>query len=381
MSVTAKLTYLLSTCNKVSTAFYNKLFDQYKLNKQIPTINSVAYRKNFLLFLTLGESIPEKYNIAELYFTFLENEYLSNIVIQNSNRNLDHEEYKYIQNELSIRNINNTDVMLSMCAIASMIKTYSISYSYIMIPIILNYGRDDNFVHQTMLIVDFTGKIMFYEPYGKYTKYNMDYSKCVCDLFSIFSIFFSYHRDSYNHYTICDTYHKVYNLDRGIQDIIMQINNNKVDEFKMRYDELIKKIQTDFPDMDYNKNNISISDDKTIHIVRLMSVLNNYNDYSDKKNEFNHIYEEAMKMYCSMNSKTCVTITLVEINYFLGIPKKDQEKKIKELYNSFNVTNPNNVLMDKLSNLLNIFDKNEKTNILQIIKTNTKTNHICELLS
>jgi hypothetical protein len=379
MSNNAKLAYLLSSCPKISRTFYNRVFDQYKLNINTPTKNSVAYRKNFLLFLTLGETIPDNYNISGIKYSFLEDEYLSYKVLNHSNRNLNISEINYIQNELSIRNINNAKDTLSMCSIASMIKTYSQSYSYLIIPIILNYGRGDNFVHQTLLIIDFTGKIMFYEPYGKYNKYNMDYSRCICNLFKIFGTFLST-STNYTQYKICDTYHNVYNLDRGIQDIIMQKNNNRFDKFKIQYDEIIKKIQIYFPDENYNKNAISITDDKTVNIVRLMSVLNKY-DNRNKKKEFNHIYEEAMKLYCGMNSKTCVTITLVEIDYFLGIPKKDQEKKLNEFYNKFNVEVPNNVLMNKLSDLLNVFDENEKKTLLQILKTNNKTTYMCKLLS
>jgi len=245
-----------------------------------------------------------------------------------------------------------------------------------MIPVILDYGKNDKFVHQTMLIIDFDGKIMFYEPYGKYIKYKMDYSACVCDLFSVFGKFFPDQSGG-----ICDTYHNIYGLDTGIQSIIMGINNKKFTEFKEQYNTIIKKIQNTFPDMDYDKNAISTTDDKTVKVLSLMGKLNNYGDVDDGDVEtFKEIYNETMGIYCSMNSKTCVTITLVEMNYLLKIPKKEQEERLRNFYNGFRVDAPNIILMEKLSDLLKIFGKNERAKLLNIIKKNIKTSQMCKLI-
>jgi hypothetical protein len=381
MTDNAKLAYLLSSCHKMSKIVFNKVFDKYSIKNN--TINSLAYRKNFELYLTLGE-LPifdkksvntNKFIIKNINYKFLGNTDISDDVIKKSNNKILNYDELHIFDKKCM-NLNK----LVLCSISAMIKLYIKSYSYLIIPVILDYGRGENFVHQTLLIIDFTGKIMFYEPYGNYSKYDKDYSKCICSLFSIFKVFFPKNTN-----VVCDTYHNIYGLDEGIQSIIMKKNNERYEEFNVQYDNIIKKIQFNFPDINYKKYDIPITDDKTVNILNLIQVLNKYDKvHKSKKTEFNIIYDEVMKIYCSMNSKTCVSITLIEIDYFLKVPKNNQKQKILEFYNLFKVPIPNNILMNKLSQLLNSLQHLKKIQTiikgLDISNTITKTSDICNNL-
>jgi hypothetical protein len=381
----AKLAYLLSTCHKFNEVFTNNILNQFKLHNHD---SSVAYRQFFSLYITLKENnSDEQFEVSDIDFSFVKNKQISTEILQCSNATLNNADIQHIQQCLLKLNINdniNGHQMISMCSVATLIKLYSSLYSYIYIPVTLDYGRGDNFVHQTSLIIDCSGTIMYYEPYGLYKKYNKSYVKCIRSLFgSLNKVLHDYRRYNIKP-VISDTYHSIYNLNEGIQNIIIKKNNSHVVEFNTKYNEVLTKIKVYFPKYYHiikEKVEEEVSfDDKTLPILTLMSQLNNMHVNDDKITIYNQIYKTVMEIYCSLNSKTCVSITLIEMDKLFKIKKtQNVSNELKILYETFNIDYPNKILMGYLYSLLDVF-KN-KQSLLNIINSQTRPTKICKLIT
>jgi hypothetical protein len=177
----------------------------------------------------------------------------------------------------------------------------------------------------------------------------------------------------------------------------MDINNSRSKTFDIIYNQLIKEIKEAFPNYNLEPNNYEDQDkkDNTYKILRLLSNIDKSNiDRSlnispEKLIKYNALFNRVLECYCCYNSKTCVTITLVELNEFFKqtsdlkksnkfISQKIQESHLKKLYNEFKISNPNAVLMQKLNNLMNAFQNSE--DIIDIVHNNTHISKTCAKL-
>lgn len=405
MNINAKLAYLLCTCSKFNDAFMAAMIKQYENCK------TVATRHYFTLYITLGEKHSHIFNIASVDFKFANssNKTLADVLQMHNNKMLSWEMYTIYEN-LQKQNINlDTHQLIGIYTIASLIKYYrNAGFKYAFIPLVINYGRGGEILHQAALIIDFDGIFLFYEPYGKYTKYEKSYAEAVCQFFHIFDGCDLFEKPNemvrlnpeLQSYNLCYTYHDflgINDINGGIQTIIMDINNSRSKSFDIIYGQLIKEIKEAFPNYNLEPNNYEDQDkkDHTYKILRLLSNIDKSNiDRSlnispEKLIKYNALFNRVLECYCCYNSKTCVTITLVELNEFFKqtsdlkksnkfISQKIQESHLKTLYNEFKVSNPNAVLMQKLNNLMNAFQNSE--DIIDIVHNNTHISKMCAKL-
>lgn len=367
MSLNAKLAYLLCTCPNFADSFYATIIKPFAKNK------IVATRHMFVFFINLFEPTdsPNHFAVDNIEFKFANSD---NIVLaetlQAYNNIILDWEMPIIYNRLKQLDINlDAKQIISLYTIASLIKRYKSEYKYIFIPVVINYGRSSNLLHQTALIIDCSGKFLYYEPYGKYKKYNKSYKECICNLFMSLDIMF-YDSDSVSSVT----YHNNFKLDAGIQDIILKKNNDQKQQFDVEYNELVKRIKDAYTiDLDYI-NTLQTEDEKTDYTIRVMELVSRSTQSRINKD----LYYDVLNMYYRYNSKTCVSITLVEMYHFFMLSDNDIIQRLQEFYLEFNTNAPNVILLEKLNKLFKLFRNCD--GITNIINNNIYTNNICKRL-
>ncbi len=204
-------------------------------------------------------------------------------------------------------------------------------YHYLFIPIVIDYNIDTGLVHQCALIINLHQWVfLFYEPYGVYSKYSADYSGVVNDFLNLY--------DWPQSYTY-STWHQYFNLPTGIQSIMLRCHNN----MRAEYDTDIAK---------YMANLQATNPDKYAELVKTLSSKKNLpvhkDDYTFDTLDIVHQYMsqqrggcevEAFYLYYKYNSKTCVTITIVELDYFFSIVANmeldAQKSNLKAFYAEF----------------------------------------------
>jgi hypothetical protein len=391
MYTNAKLAYLLCTCHKFNDAFMAAMTKQYENSK------IVATRHYFTFYITLCEPTSEKYEgrfaVRSSHFKFAGSDdiVMSEALQLHNNEMLSWEMVKIYEN-LRKQNVS-FDIynIVGVYTIAALIKYYKdAGYKYIFIPVVINYGRTDKMVHQAALIIDFQGKFLFYEPYGKYTKFGKSYAESVCEFFHIFDDCKLFNSDRPNQ---CVTYHQYLGVGDGIQQILLERNNARVTSFNTEYDQTITELKVSFPNYRIVPQHTMSEQDTQDKTFKILDLLFNIDQVAidnkevktiedeDKKKTYNRLLHKVLEHYCCYNSKTCVTITLVEMNEFFkyvedGSDKNTISRKVSNLYNEFQVAIPNPVLMKKLNRVLDVFQNSDE--IREIV---TNSNHISETCS
>jgi hypothetical protein len=322
-----KTFYLLSKNHNFSNAMSAAMINKYK---------SVGSRHHFNLYINLFEDGNE-FKLNSIKYSFAGTK--SYMLKKHNDSLLSWEESKIIEN---IKNKNlhiNNDGLIGLCTIASIIKMCKrAGCKYVYLPITLNYGRVNNLLHQTSLIIDLNGIFMYYEPYGRYIKYDKKYDEVICNLFHVF--------DGCNLFNekniICNTYHNIFNMSEGIQTIIMKKNNEQAVRFNIEYDKALAEVKRIYPGFREPPENTTQKDDYTYKIVNLLYALDGRE------------VAEVLECYGKYGSKTCVSITLVEMDAFFNCMSKNIPVTfLNNFYNEFRVEMPNYVLMAKLDALLN----------------------------
>ena len=350
MSLIAKVSYLLCSCHKFSESVFAKFIKQYEKNK------TVATRHFFTLFINMKEpkNKPDQFNIDNVKFKFeFDSNNISTKTLQKHNMDiLTFNEIKTVRDNINNMGINLLDYdLIAILQIAALIKIYKNNgFKYIFIPVVINYGRYSHLLHQTVLIIDCRGMFIYYEPYGVYTKYNKSYKQCICELFMSMNVMFDKPVKSVS-------YHDLFNNGKeGIQNIILKINNERDYLFAHEYDTLFNKITNRYPLIMLNKyGKLNTPDDersdKTEQIMDMMSKV-------DETEVNKDLHEETLKLYQQYNSKTCVTITLVEMDLFFdtiskyGYDNSRISQVIGDLYKTFHISIPNTILFNKLIELI-----------------------------
>lgn len=388
----SKIAFLLSSCIRFSHKFYKHTLKKYEKNKIVATLHNFDICVKFNTFKE-GDLSDFTVSNTDYYFYDIksnEKSIFSEWLQIFNDKNLSKTEITKLWDMLKNKNINLTPYQfVPILTIASLIKIYKNLYKYLFIPVIIDYGvPENNIYHQSGLIIDFSGKILYYEPYGKYTKYDKSYSNAMTDLFSIYESFVGNN-------TTTDTYHNfIYEPNKneyGIQTYILDKNNESFKIFEDEYNKLVKKI-SDFTST-YNikdsfinnlltdiKNNLIIdlknNNDQTLISVYILSSLSNFNvNYPEFNNielltKFKEIYNDAVCLYYKFNSQTCVTITIYEMNLFFNIAEEyyktnsdvlsleqTQKKNILDLYDKFRKNEfPNKLLLHNINELIDDFE-------------------------
>lgn len=398
----AKLAYLLSTCHDFADKFFIRVIKKHESNY----VACAKYYYSFWVVLKAPQdSSPFSLNrVFDMFFNTTNSNMIQVLEHMNEIQPITIEQKNEIQSNFS--KLTNHEGNCSITPI-NLILMYAANannknkYKYLFIPTILDYGVDVGLVHQCCILIDLqNGIILFFDPYASYSKYNHDYSYPIKQYFELFTSIlppqFKDDQGNIKYYT----YHEYFNLSNGIQNIILQKNNSKGVEFNIKFNKLIDDIRSakfKTPGIQLDEkilNNIKSDTnpvnktDETVRIMNTLEVIENYhsdNDHimDDDRINFNKIWEGFIELYHFYNSKTCVSITLVEIDFIFNnadLSKNDLEKKIKELYNIFETSDiPNTILMKKISDLVdNVFD--DAIKVKEQINSTNNTQDICNML-
>lgn len=387
----AKIAYLLSTCPKFNEAFMSALVRKYEPSR------TVASRHYFSLHVLLHEPDDGDFAVKGVYFKFANSsEPILADALQHSNNKYLSWEIPELHKNLMAQGIDlGVRQLVSLYTVAALVKMYRGHSRYIFVPVIINYGRGGNIVHQCALIVDLSGKFIFYEPYGKYSKYGKSYKKALRELFGafsslrLFSSFSSFPSFSYvspfpsfSSFS-SEIYHDMLGLTSGIQTIILERNNARKEsfdkEFKKIVDRAVEFFGSELPPKvqqsleDFKKPNSPMKSDGlrdlTVDILDLLFEVDHHQT-DEKKETQKDIVNDALIIYHGYNSKTCVAITLVEMDKFFS------GHDIHAFHDRFRVAEPNKVLMDELNQLIDVF----KTDIHQIITEHDIPSDTCKAL-
>jgi hypothetical protein len=386
-NVSAKIAYLLSTCYRFNNAFMSSMIRQYE------DTNTVAGRHHFSFHISLHEPIdantkPGDFEVEGTSFNFLESNSLimASVIQMSNNKILTENEMQQINIGLQQKNILiDIHHITGVYAVASLLKLYQNQYKNIFIPVVLDYGRTHNLVHQCAIIVDTTnGILMFYEPYGKYKKYGKSYEKCIKDFLHIFtpvleSRFFYHGELNYK------TFHQHIGVSDGIQQIMLNMNNSHRGEFEQNYKQLIQEVNAEFPNNQFEPT--SSSPDPSDHTMIVLDLLCNMDRTSidkipsNKKEKYKELLNRAMEYYYQYNSKTCVSITIVELNEYFKLVQSETPvvAGMKKYYSKFNKDEPNKELMTQIYSMINIFNNTKL--IKKMLVDNVNSFQICNFLN
>lgn len=394
MYLNAKLAFLLCTCHKFNDAFMTAMTKMYENSK------TVATRHYFTFYITLREPTnKDKFAVKDSHFKFADSDdiILSEALQLHNNDMLSWEMVKIYEN-LQKQGIS-LDIykIVSVYTIAALIKYYKdAGFKYIFIPVVINYGRSDTLLHQAALIIDFTGKFLFYEPYGKYTKFGKSYAEAVCEFFHIFDDCELFNTSNPIQ---CMTYHQFLGLDThlngGIQHILLERNNARSAIFDKEYNQTLSELKDAFPNYEIEPQYTTSEQDTQDHTFKILDLLFNIDEMAidkkaantpsdvEKKKTYERLLHKVLEHYCCYNSKTCVTITLVEMNEFFKYveynnDKNDISTKIKNLYDEFKIPIPNPILMKKLNSMLTVFQNSDE--IREIVSNSSHISDTCSKL-
>ena len=308
--------YLLDS---VDISFLNNIETEHDATGILRQFNESA-RSNTLL--GKNSKVALKYNLHEPYYSSFLN--LINM---------------YSENSLNAKSANAKSANAK--PINATPQNAKPQYQYLFLPVIVDYSIDVGLVHQCAIIVDLhNGVFLFYEPYGQYVKYGAEYYSAVKEFLNLYKLPSKYYLSSgeLNYHT----WHEYFDLPRGIQIILLKMHNEKKNQYEQdkaiflqhvleqnsaEHAKLISRIAID-------KNLPVHMDDYTFDTLNIL-------DFFTKYQVSNKLEADALYIYYKYNSKTCVTITITELDYFfenICKYKIDQQKiKMQEYYYEFQV--------------------------------------------
>jgi len=363
--------------------------------KQYAQSKTVATRHYFELWITLYE--PKnitQYNTdpgklfsiknTRLKFVNMEDNVVNDALQFYNASVLSNTEMRLIKSNLVKNGIKlNDQQIIAMYSIAALIKEYKKSgFKYVFIPVIIDYGRGGGVVHQTALIICIKeSKFIYYEPYGLYTKYEKSYKEAVGILMNCFDGFLN---DPVNYIT----YHDLLGHKQGIQAILIENNNKNVADYDANYNNIVETLLREFPKVkfvpDEDKNARDLTD-KTLSVLDLLFNVDKFNVENlseEKKDVYYNILEKILGQYYCYNSKTCVSITIVEMNKFFSYTENGDDigeisKKIGDVYNEYyDKKIPNQILMNDVYKMLNLF--RDVVKVRDLIDEGKQSIKICE---
>jgi len=389
MSANAKLAYMLSVCHKLNDGIMTVMTKQYEKSRTVATRHYFNFHINFY-----EPPTSANFEVKNTYLQFAQD--TSSIIIEalqyHNNKILCEKDMLLIYNNLVEQGIKlNAYQLVAIYSIATLIKLYkSRGFKYIFTPVVINYGRDNHLLHQTALIIDISGdacKVIYYEPYGKYTKYNKSYRDAVGKLFHCFNGF-----SCFKEPVTYTTYHEMLEIQDGIQQILLTKNNLRVGDFEKKLSDIINKLKKEFPTENFLKNfnepGAQDTSDKTVAVLDLVFNFDFFditNLSSEKKKIYYEILDTILTQYCCFNSKTCVSITIVEMDKFFKFSQESNydltivKSKMVDMYQLY-LTNtyPNNILMTEIYMMLDLFKYSKQ--IKELMDGKTQPNVICKKL-
>lgn len=288
-----RMGYEFSTCFKGSELIFRKLA------KHFEPLKSCATRYGFEITVDLNIE-KDKFQIKSVGSKFLtqyNNSLLVDILELEESGGLTAAERRNIvkKSQEMIPNCSE-DTELTMLAMADLFKLFlkPKSYKSVIVSAIVNYGKDMNMSHQCafMALGHPHNTFMFYEPYGLYKKYGVDYKKCFADIFSVYQTMPDFSDWDYK------TYHDYFGFEKGLQGMMLDQGKLNKEDFMRRYKDIKKRMGASGEKWRYEND----ESDDTFAVSTLMSKVSN-------KSEF---IREAAILYRDYSAKICVSIFLVE---------------------------------------------------------------------
>lgn len=319
---TTKLIESLSTCPTLQDSFMTSLVKSHEKS------GTVCAKYYYDLYLRLNKN-GDTYKLLHAEINFLENSNLAN------------------KDVIGILDDFNKEAGVSTSSgdvfhdsFLALITIYSrTAYHYLFLSVITDYSIDASLVHQCALLVDLReGRFLFYEPYGKYSKYNADYSPAVVEFLEQYQFPAKFYENGKLRF---DTWHHYFNLPIGIQSIVLDAHNQQREQYELDKQQYIANLRRTNPEMakhiiaqlERGKDAPVHKDDYTFDTLEIAGYFGKYCD-SDGQAE-----NGALELYYKYNSKTCVTITITELDYFFTnlatLSFTDQHNALLAYYNEF----------------------------------------------
>ncbi len=344
----AKYAYLLSTCDKYANKTFVRLVRKYESSKM------VCAKYYYNIWITLDFDDADGFKLVSVHNNFLNDDYA---ILEELNT-LTNEEKKKIDDNYAAAIKNNPPLgycQKHLYTLPNLINIYSKTYKYLFIPVILDYGQDIGLVHQCALLIDLkNNKFIFYEPYGTYMKYDRNYTDPIKKFLNIYT------GDDYRavlgqNYQFATFHSEFIQMGEGIQNIILTANNAHAAEFEKEREALLNDVKsTDEGLYDAIMRNIDADNNPVNNTDKTITALNILDEFEAAPPE-SHIGPfkiRALNLYGKYNSKTCVSITLIEMAAFFA------GEKIADIYEQLKIAavtpgEPNQILFKKLSDVLN----------------------------
>lgn len=333
-----KIIELLSSCGSIQDIMVNSLIRFHEKNK----IVCGKYFYEIYIHLNKNDNIFE-YRKASFHFL--------------KQSELSHEEIGKILGLLNnMANVKYKDVFAG--SFLALVRLYSKQpYRYLYLSVIIDYGGNTRLSHQTALIVDLHhGRFLFYEPYGKYEKYGASYRLAVLDFLRQYKFPAKFYTGDQLNY---DTWHHYFGMPMGIQQMLMHSHNELKTQYVVDKDTLMKALQEKCPVnyaelakiLENGKDLPAHKDDFTFDTLEIMGYFVNNSLEVQNKQDMIELEKMALELYFKYNSKTCVTITLVEMHYFFTnlvmLSRQQQASALAAYYADFK-TNRNHKLVHEL---------------------------------
>lgn len=317
----AKIVESLSTCPRLQDLMFLAFIKKHEKNKTVCS----KYFYDICLHMHKNDNV---YKLDHADINFLENSIIPNYMIDD-----------ILLNFNQSAGLTQTYQALHFSFLALIVMYSNSAYKYLFVPIITDYSVDSSLVHQCGLVVDLhNGLFLFYEPYGVYQKYDATYVSGMAEFLQQYQFpdkFYS------NGQLNLDTWHNYFGLSTGIQTILLHAHNAISQEFendKIKYMDELKVMSpthyTQIADrLERGKNRPVHKDDLTFDTMEIAGYFGNHLPLNDV------VEINALQLYYKYNSKTCVTITITELDYFFenlaNLPKSEQATRLAVYYDEF----------------------------------------------
>ncbi len=284
----ARLSYLMTSYAKMDLLLYRKLAG-----------NGFFAMHPFLeMFIDLR--VDKKFHLNRLFGKFIHSADYMKAVAENLSLSKEARDVIKMRCDATFSQVEFGG-LCTMWAFADLIKKSR--EPYVFLPVILNYGKDKNLSHQTAFLYDRKyNQLVFYEPYGTYEKYGINYG----DVFNPISYILLGDEKSVS------TFHQVHRLGRGTQQSVIEQNKLTADQFKQELGvvkTMYEKISDD-PWRQPKPENKSF--DLTIESMR---ILDDVEDAAFDGGDYEMLYKAYMLFY-KYSAKTCVTLTFIDMYIF-----------------------------------------------------------------
>lgn len=312
-----KLVKLLTNCNRMQELMFMRLIKKYEIKKIVCT--KYFYDIN-LKFNKSGE----KYILNSVDISFIHKAAL-----------------EHMNTQLSIP-VGRPDIAAKLNLYEPFYSSFNViihmyvnsGYKYLFFPVIVDYSVDTGLVHQCALLIDLQqGIFLFYEPYGIYKKYDAEYISPIREFLELYRFPDKFYQPNLKLFT----WHEYFGLATGVQSILLRAHNSKHQEFKQDcntlFTQVLNKNPTKHSELTSAVNrNAKLPVNNDDYTYATLDILDYYNRNPDVDE---HQCNYALYIYYKYNSKTCVTLTLTELDYFfnnLADLSYDEQKKNMQNY-------------------------------------------------